>query len=213
MGTKILMLRLPRRPAAVVLFVMAAWILPINGQAGRYRSHVGQEGAKVVTPSIADSDAARAVEPVVRRGFDIAAAFHAAPDGVLALVQVAGVPLNGVAGRSHCALVAATTARVAAEQVFAVLDDDRAAIATALPMLATVDDRPACDDGEFAETLTAQIRDAHIDQYDAAGRTVSARLVSDLLQRLLDAVQPHADVAEQQNHDAEGNFHGGESLT
>lgn len=178
MTTQVPMLLGRAQPSAVCRLIVAARIYAIDREVFGTRAHIREEGAEIIPPAIAYAHATRSVELVVTRRLHVATAFHAAPDRVLARVQVASIALARVATGAHRALFTSAAARVAAQQVLRHLHSAFAAVASTLPIRALlIWTRRARQRNEFAESPACQIRrncGRHGLNYKAAAATVPA---------------------------------------
>ena len=159
MTSQVAMLRVPRQPSAVSRLVVSARVNTVDGQALWAWPHVGEERAKISAPSVAHRHALRAIEAVVACAMRVAAAFHAAPDGVFALVVSAcdGGSVFGVATRPHGALRASARSRVAVQQELPHLDRALAAVALTAPERSRVVSRLTVDHEQLPESLAGQV--------------------------------------------------------
>lgn len=161
MGPQILVLRLPRCPAAIRHLVMPTRVDSVEREVSWTGSHIGEERGEVVAPSVADRDSTRTVEPIVRRRFRVAAAFHAAPDRVFALAHaIQKAAVLDVSARAHRLLLAAARARVAADQIFSHLHRFVAAVATTQPERAFRSWRcvGTSEHRQFTESVSCNVR-------------------------------------------------------
>ncbi len=134
MRAQVLALRLPRFPTAVVRLVVSSGIDSVKRESFRARPHIFHEGGEIVAPSVADRDAFTTVEAVAGRRPDVATAFHAAPDRILALLNAVQIaPVLHMSARAGRTLIATAGARVSAQHVLGHLHGLVTTIATAFP--------------------------------------------------------------------------------
>lgn len=147
----------PSGPPAVIRRVVTGRVSAVNRQAVRAWSHVSEERGEVVAPSVTNCDALRAVVLVASGGLGAATRLDAAPDTVFTRIALWQSAIALVSGRAHRALVAAATARITAQQVFAVLGCLVAAIAPAAPMRTRRWVVGALERNQLAEALSGQV--------------------------------------------------------
>lgn len=175
-------LRSPRRPAAILWLVVAAWVYAVQCESLRARPHVGEERGEVSAPSVAHGDSELSVEGVVAGRWCVAPGFHAAPDRVFALVESVHRPaVFRVAVAPVFALSASATRSISTKQVLPVLGCDNSAIAAADPVrAATFSLRSiALDNGELTESHPGNVfrcSQRHASNYTASVLTVEAKV-------------------------------------